>query len=118
MGLKIIGHPKASAWFAGVKRATAEKNATASHSVAAPNEHAKAIGQIEPEPKLTKPKLAVVEAKKAMKLLKAHGKSVTGIEMSPQGGFVVYATDPDAPSCKGTSASGNPWDEVLTHGAA
>lgn len=53
-----------------------------------------------------KPKLPVTEAKKAAKLLKDLGKSVTGIAMAPDGGFTVTAVDP------GTIAANEPneWD--------
>ena len=70
--------------------------------------HAKLLGK----PK--KPKLSVVEAKKAAKLLQGLGKTVPSIQVASDGSFVVNAADPSATALD----TGNSWDEVLIDGKA
>ena len=56
-----------------------------------------------------KPSLSVVEAKKAIKLLKGVGKSIASIEVLPDGGFRIVATGQGAP----TQEPINKFDVVL-----
>ena len=66
------------------------------------------LKKIKPQ-KPQKPKFPLTQAKKAAKLMKDLGKSVTVIAMPPDGGFTVTAVDP-------TNFAGsepNPFDELL-----
>lgn len=110
MGLKIIGQPKVPAWFARGGQPSPAKNASAKSPHAPPCEGADAKQVWKPK----KPKLAVIEAKKAMRLLMAEGMAVAGIQVAPDGGFFVKAINPATAAMGGE----NPWDEALSNGEA
>lgn len=56
-------------------------------------------------------KFPVVEAKKAITLLKGLGKSIAAIRMFPDGGFVVIASGKATPA--EALADDNPWDRMF-----
>lgn len=56
-------------------------------------------------------KLPVVEAKKAISLLKGLGKSIAAIRVFPDGGFVVIAAGKT--SHAEAISDDNPWDRML-----
>lgn len=57
------------------------------------------------------PRFPVVEAKKAITLLRGLGKSIAAIRMFPDGGFVVIASG-KAPPAEAISDD-NPWDRMF-----
>ena len=56
--------------------------------------------------KSKKPKFSMTEAKKAAKLLEGMGKIVTGISVTPEGGFAISAAEPGAIA----ATEPNEWD--------
>lgn len=60
-------------------------------------------------PPVKKPSISIVEAKKVAKLLEGKGKTVTGITVTPNGGFTMTAADPATIPAH----EPNEWDSVL-----
>lgn len=108
MALKVDAanvRPSASPWIARMKEAMDAKAPPATN---APNALANIIRQIRAD-RSKKPKLSVVELRKAMKLLQSVVKSVGSIEVKRDGGFIVSV--PDQATVAVDTA--NPWDELF-----